>query len=572
MRRALNGLTASKGLTLGRARVRHPHALTVNEERIDADRIEDELARLHAALAATRLELDLLHGQLQGALSQELGEFLDLHALLLDDPELLNGIEELIRGGPFSADYALRLQRDRLASVFEGMDDPYFRSRLEDLDHVVGRVHAALHRRDDDAASGLSGEILVTNTVAPSEIAQLQLQGVVAVVTTGGSPLSHAAILARSLHLPLLVGAHEALAVVDDGDALMLDAGAGELIAEPDAADLREFHRRRRAVSREHKQLLRLRHKPTETRDGASIQLFANAESDEDIREAHALGAAGIGLYRTEFLYLQGDAPPDEEAQFLLYRDLVLAMGGRPVTIRSLDLGSDKADRQGIVVRGEPNPALGLRGLRLCLARPEMFRAQIRAVLRAGAYGPVKLLLPMVSCREEILLTQHLIAEEVAGLQAEGKPAHPDLPLGAMIEVPAAALSLPGFIGLLDFVSIGTNDLVQYLLAADRNNDAVGDLYSPLHPAVLRLLHQLIALGKRRRVPVTVCGEIAGDPTYTRLLLALGLTDFSLHPGTLLEVRQAVRDAHLAELRAGASRLLRARDREAIGRWMASVA
>lgn len=568
MRRELRGLPASKGLALGRARVRHPHALTVDEELIDPGQIDHELSRLHAALTTTREEIASLHSQLQGALSQEVGEFLDLHALLLDDPELVHGIEEQIRSGPYSADYALRLQRDRLAATFSGMDDPYFRSRLEDLDHVVGRVHAALHRRTDDIAQGLSGEILVTDNVAPSELAQLQVQGVVAVVTSGGSPLSHSAILARSLHLPLIVGAHDALALIDDGDALMLDAACGELVAEPDAADLREYHRRRKAVSREHKQLLRLRHKPTQTRDGASIRLFANAESPADIREAHALGAAGIGLYRTEFLYLQGNTPPDEEAQFRLYRDLVLAMGGRPVTIRSLDLGSDKADRQGIVDRSEPNPALGLRGLRLSLARPEMFRAQLRAVLRAGAYGPVKLLLPMVTCREEMLRARQMIDEEVARLQAEGQPAHPSLPLGAMIEVPAAALALPGFIGLLDFVSVGTNDLVQYLLAADRNNDALSDLYTPLHPAVLRLLHQIIQLGRRRDVPVTVCGEIAGDPAYTRLLLALGLADFSLHPGTLLEVRQVIRDSDLGQLQGKTARLLRARDRDGIGRWL----
>lgn len=564
----IRGQGASRGLALGRARVREPHALEIEEELIEAGDIPRELARLQAALQAARAELHTLRERLQGALAHELGDFLDLHAMLLDDPELAQGLEDLIRAGHYSADYALKLQRDRLASIFEHMDDPYFRSRREDLDHVIGRVHAALHRREDDHARGFSGEVLVTDTVAPSELAQLKEQGVVAVVTGTGSTLSHSAILARSLHLPLVVGAHEALARINDGDALLVDGGAGEVVVEPDAEDLRDYHARRAALEREQRQLARLRHKPTRTRDGVDIRLFANAESREDVSEAHGLGAAGVGLYRTEFLFLHRDELPDEDEQFLTYRDLVLGMNGRPVTIRTLDLGADKADRTGLVLGMEPNPALGVRGVRLSLARRALFETQLRAILRASAWGPVRILVPMVSRREEVVAVRALVAALTERLRDEGHAVSDRLGIGAMIEVPAAAIALPCFIDLLDFASVGTNDLVQYLLAADRNNEALGELYSPLHPAVIRLLHQVIGLGRERAVPVMVCGEMAGDPVFTRLLLALGLTDFSLHPATLLEVRRVVRDCELKSLRRRASHLLRAVDRDAIARWL----
>jgi phosphoenolpyruvate-protein phosphotransferase (PTS system enzyme I) len=568
MRARVQGQGASRGIVLGRARVREPHALEIREERIEAAALEEELARLRAAVAVAREELTGLREQLKGAFSHEIGDFLDLHALLLDDPELIGGIESLIRSEFFTADYALKLQRDRLAAVFESMDDPYFRSRREDIDHVIGRVHAALHRRSDDATRGFAGDVLVTDSVAPSELAQLQAQGMVAVITSGGSTLSHSAILARSLHLPLVVGAADALGHINEGDALMVDGGSGEVIVEPQATDLLDYRRRRASIEREQRQLDRLRGKPSRTRDGVSIHLYANAESRDDVFEAHGLGAAGIGLYRTEFLFLQRDELPDEEEQFRCYRDLILAMSERPVTIRTLDLGADKADRTGLVLPNEPNPALGLRGVRLSMARADLFDTQLRAMLRSAAYGAVRILLPMISCREEVRAVRQRLRALATELRGEGHAVPDRIDLGAMIEVPAAALALRGFIGDLDFVSIGTNDLVQYLLAVDRNHEALAELYSPLHPAVLRLLHEIITLGRRRSIPVTVCGEIAGDPGFTRLLLALGLTEFSLHPGTLLEVRKVVRDCDLGALRRRASSLLRAVDRDGIGRWL----
>ena len=567
MRQLLSGNAAARGSALGRARVRLPHALDVEETHIAADEVEAELARIHEAVDTVRAEMHDLRQRLHGALAHEVGEFVDLHALLLDDPELLQGIDALIRTGLYSADYALRLQRDRIAAVFEGMDDAYLRSRIDDIDQVIGRLHAALHRREADL-QGAAGEILVTDSVAPAELAQLQSQGVVGVVTAGGSPLSHSAILARSLHLPLVVGATQALLRVNDGDVLAIDGATGLVVLEPNAADLRDHHKRMAEARRERKQLNRLRREPSRTLDGTDIKLWANAESRDDVTEAHALGAAGVGLYRTEFLFMGSNVLPDEETQFRAYRDAVIAMTGRTVTIRTLDLGADKADKTGLALRDEPNPALGLRGVRLSLARDGLLRTQLRAMARASGYGPLRALVPMVSGYEEMRTVRDALDAVLFELRSEGHEVADQLPLGAMIEVPSAALSLPDFVGLCDFLSIGTNDLVQYLLAADRTNEALGELYSPLHPAVLRVLRDVARIAARRGKPVAVCGEIAGDPAFVPLLLALGIGELSLHPATMLEVRRAIRACDLTALRAATPALLRARHRSGIETWL----
>lgn len=570
MHRLLPGHGASRGSALGRARVRHPQALQVAEQRIRSSEVEHELARLHAAIDAARTEMHDLRARLQGALAREVGEFLELHALLLDDPELLHGLDELIRKGRYGADYALKLQRDRLAAVFQDMDDAYLKSRMDDLDHVIGRIHAHLHSHPT-GVEGLAGEILVAETVAPSELAQLQAQGVVAVVTSTGSALSHSAILARSLHMPLVVGASQALSRINDGDALIVDGDSGQVVVDPSPRDLREYRQRLKDAAREQRELGRLRSKPTRTRDGVDIALHANAESHADVAQAHALGAAGIGLYRTEFLFLQRNVLPDEDEQFRAYRDVVLGMSGRPVTIRTLDLGADKADRTGLALRGEDNPALGLRGVRLSLAHDEVFDTQLRAILRASGYGPVRMLVPMVSVREELLEVRKRLKRLSARLRKDGHEIAADMPLGAMIEVPAAAVCVEHFIDLVDFLSVGTNDLVQYLLAADRNNDALGELCSPLRPALLRLLDLVLRTGREHGKQVTVCGEIAGDAAMAPILLALGLEHFSLHPSHMLELRRAIRGHDQAALRCAAGKLLKARDRAGIERWLEKV-
>lgn len=567
MRQQLTGLAASRGSALGRARVRLPHVIDVVEEYIAEADVDAELARLHDAIGRVRTEMHAMRDRLQGALAHELGEFLDLHALLLDDPELLHGLDALIRTDHCSADYALRLQRDRIALVFAGMDDDYFRSRMDDIDQVIARVHSSLHRRLADT-TGVAGEILVTDNVAPAELAQLQQQGVVAIVTSSGSALSHSAILARSLHLPLVVGVPGLLQRVNDGDVLTVDGTSGSVVVDPGPQDLRRHRALLRAQTRELRELNRLRREPNRSRDDVAIEVHANAESREDVAEAHALGATGIGLYRTEFLFLRSTELPDEEEQFHAYRDVVLGMSGRPVTIRTLDLGADKADRTGLALRDEPNPAMGVRGVRLSLARTGLMETQLRAILRASGYGPLRILLPMVTMREEIRAVRNELDRIAVTLRREGHEIAPHIPLGTMIEVPAAAIALAGFIGEIDFLSIGTNDLIQYLLATDRNNDALGELHTPLHPAVLRVIRDVLGLAKRRGIAAAVCGEIAGDSRFTALLLALGLEQFSVHPSSLLEVRRTIRACDVQALRARAPALMRARDRSQIERWM----
>ena len=569
MRLSCTGHGAARGLALGRARVRLPHALEVGEQHVPAARVKAEVARLHEAIDAARAEMRVLREKLQGALSSEAVEFIDLHALLLDDPELIDALDALIRQERYSASHALRTQRDRLAAVFAAMDDPYLKSRLDDLDHIIGRINAHLHRHAP-VPRGTAGEVLVCENVAPSELAQLQAQGVVAIVSAAGSPLSHSAILARSLHLPLVVGASEVLQRINDGDVVMVDGETGEIVVEPGAADLRRYQQREQQEARQRRDLERLRRKPSRTLDGIDVALYANAESHEDVARAHALGAAGLGLFRTEFLFLRSTELPDEELQFRVYRDAVLGMSGRPVTFRTLDLGADKADRAGLALANEDNPALGVRGVRLSLLYDQVFDIQLRAIVRAGAYGPVRVLVPMVSCREEMLLVRRRLRRAVAAVERDGGQARMP-PLGAMIEVPAAAIGVYGLLDAVDFMSIGTNDLVQYLLAVDRNNDALGDLYSPLHPGVLRLLAHVIGAGERHGVPVAVCGEIAGDARLAPLLLALGLKEFSLHPSNLLELRRAIRDCNLHDLRARADTLLQSRDRNAIERWLSKA-
>lgn len=569
MRRALSGVGASKGIALGRARVRHPHVLTLSEETIEASAVDDELQRLEGAMDAARGELSGLREELQGALAQEIGEFLDLHVLILDDPELRAGLRDLIHTGRYSADYALKLQRDRLAAVFQAMDNDYFRTRLDDLDHVIGRVHAALHRRPDDGQLGLAGEILIADDIAPAELAELSRQQLLAVVTRAGSPLSHSAIIARGLHLPMVVGCADALSHVNDGDALLVDGRDGLLIVEPNADDLARYRVTRAKIEKKRVQLERLKHAPTRTQDGVDIGLCANAERREEIAEAFALGADGVGLYRTEFLFMGRNRIPDEDEQFHAYREAVLGMAGKPVTLRTLDLGADKADNSGLALRNEPNPALGLRGVRLSLSRPMLLDAQLRAMLRASAFGPVRVLVPMVTAREEVEAVKARLHALAARLREDGVPIGERVAFGVMVEVPAAALTLSDYADLIDFAAVGTNDLVQYLLAADRTHDALDGLYSERHPAVLRLLHRLFAEARDAGLPIHVCGELAASAADVPLLLALGLRDFSVHPGAILEVREAIRAADLGRLKRRTASLLKCRERVEVERWLA---
>jgi phosphotransferase system enzyme I (PtsI) len=563
----ITGTPAARGMTLGRARLVQPSQLVLDDRPLPEGEIDQEVSRLRDALSQARAELRQLRDKLHGALAREVGEFIDAHGLILEDPELTEGLYALIRTGRYRAGAALKLQRDRLVAAFDTIDDPYLRSRREDVDHVIGRVQAALARDTTPAERQIAsrvGTILVSDAIAPAEMAHLAEHGVLGAVTTGGSALSHSCILARSMRLPMVVGAHEALRHITDDDLLLIDGGAGEIVVHPTAQDLLRYRNYQRDQARSAEALSLLKHARTVTRDGIEIHLFANAELLADVAQAHACGADGIGLYRTEFMFLQRRELPDEEEQFATYRDLVLAMGGAPVTIRTLDLGADKADQTGLALTQEPNPALGVRGVRLAMRRPALFATQLRAILRASSYGNVRILVPMVTIAEEMIAVRTLIEQCARDLRTQGHEIAEQFELGAMIEVPAAAIALPHMIRSLDFIAIGTNDLTQYTLAVDRNNDELATLYDPLHPAVLKLLAQIIAVGTRAKKPVTLCGEMAGETRYTSLLLALGLTGFSMHPSSLLEVRHAIASCDVAALRRHGSTLLRATSRAGI--------
>jgi phosphotransferase system enzyme I (PtsI) len=574
MRQILAGTMASRGMTLGRARLVQPSRYLVDTRPLAEEEIPSELERLHAALDTARQELHELRGKLHGALAREVNEFIDAHSLLLDDAELIRGLDEMITIGRYRAGAALKKQRDRLAGVFAAMDDPYLRSRMEDVDQVIGRVISALQRQTSAEERKLAarvGEILVADTIAPADMAHLAGHGLLGVITSSGSPYSHSAILARSLNLPMLVGTRDALSTIHDDDLILLDTERGEAVLHPTAQDLARYRSWQREAAAEGRRLASLANAPTQTRDGISVRLLANAESASDVALARARGADGVGLYRTEFLFLRHKGLPSEDEQFNAYRDVVLGMGGAPVTIRTLDLGADKADSAGLVVRGEENPALGVRGVRLSLRHPAVFTTQIRAILRAACYGPVRVLVPMVTQPDELIAVRTLFKLARQELKRENIDLPEKLPLGAMIEVPAAAINVRALLEHSDFLAIGTNDLAQYVLAADRGNDALDNIYNPLQPALLRLLSHVISAGRRAGKPVSLCGEIGGDENFTALLLALGLCEFSMHPSKILVVRDRLASLDHAKLRSYAPRLIRARTHEEAEALLASI-
>ncbi|MBD8899860.1 phosphoenolpyruvate--protein phosphotransferase [Rhodanobacter sp. DHG33] len=575
MRHVLPGTPASRGMALGRARLVRPSRYAVDNRPLAEDEVEAELEHLHRALDTARQELRELRGKLHGALAREVNEFIDAHSLLLDDAELLRGLDDLVRIGHYRAGAALKKQRDRLAAVFEAMDDPYLRSRKEDIDQVIARVVSALQRHttpEERKIAARVGEILIADTIAPADMAQLAGNGLLGAVTSSGSAYSHSAILARSLGLPMLVGARDALSLLHDDDLILLDADRGEAIVHPTAQDLARYRAWQREAAAEGRRLATLANAATRTRDDVAIRLLANAETPADVALARTRGADGVGLYRTEFLFLRHKGLPSEDEQFNAYRDLVLGMGGLPVTIRTLDLGADKADAAGLVMRGEDNPALGVRGVRLSLRYPAVFTTQIRAILRAACYGPVRVLVPMVTQPDELIAVRTLFKLARQDLKRENIDLPEKLPLGAMIEVPAAAINVRSLLEHADFLAIGTNDLAQYVLAADRGNDALDNIYTPLQPAMLRLLSHVIGAGRRAKKPVSLCGEIGGDVNFTAMLLALGLTEFSMHPSQLLLVRDRLATLDHAMLRGHSARLLRATTHERVAEMLAQLA
>lgn len=549
---SLFGKGVARGFAIGRAVVMGAAALEVAHYRIAAEDVASETQRLSQALLKAQADLLELAENLPDDAPRELGAMLNVHRLLLGDPLLAEQAQALIADRFYNAEWALTAQGQLLGEQFEAMDDEYLRERGGDVRQVIERVLHVLAGTsailpDGADVDGDDPLVVVAHDISPADMLRLRGGRFAAFVTDLGGPTSHTAIVARSMGVPAVVAMGNVRELVRDGDMLIVDGAAGVVVVNPSRRILQEYRARQRTYAEERATLALLRDEPSVTLDGIDVALHANIELPEEASLALAQGAQGIGLFRSEFLFMGRADLPGEEEQYEAYGSVVKVMAGRPVTIRTLDIGSDKTlDGEATVAT---NPALGQRAIRYCLARPEMFATQLRAILRASAHGTVRLLVPMIAHMHEVKAAFAAIEAARRELDARGQAYAAHIEVGAMVEVPAIAIAIEPFAQALDFLSIGTNDLIQYTLAIDRGDHDVSELYDPLHPAVLRLVANTINAGERAGIPVAVCGEMAGDARLTRLLLGLGLTEFSMHPQQLLDVKREIRRAHSNALR-----------------------
>ncbi len=557
----LHGAGVFGGIAIGRAHLISSARFEVGHHEIAEEGVAGELIRFDAAIERVRGELTDLRSSISSNAPPEMSAFLDLHLMILDDPNFSEVPHGLIKDRRYNAEWAMVQQMEAIAAQFDAIEDPYLRERKNDIEQVAERVLKAMPGNSRDLLSPQTLEqdlIVVAHDLSPADMILFKQHEFAGFVTDLGGVTSHTAIVARSLAIPAIVGLHSARAMIRENELLIIDGREGVLIVNPNEQVLEEFRRRRDKIEAERIQLKSLRSIRPTTLDGQDVMLLANIELPQDVAEARDAGAMGIGLFRSEFLFLNRIDLPDEDEQYESYRQVVMAMDGLPVTIRTLDLGADK------VCAGDenraPNPALGLRAIRYCLSEPLIFQAQLRALLRASNHGTIRVLIPMLAHAHEIDQTLIAIAHAKAALDARGVAYDRSIQVGGMIEIPAAALSLGYFVRKLDFLSIGTNDLIQYTLAIDRSDDAVAHLYDPLHPAVLQLIAQTIAAANRAGKAVAVCGEMAGDLTVTRLLLGLGLREFSMHPAQLLAVKHEVLHADLTLIKAISARIMRSYD------------
>ncbi|SHN42994.1 phosphoenolpyruvate--protein phosphotransferase [Duganella sacchari] len=560
----LHGIPVSRGIAIGRAHLMAPAALDVQHYLVAEEQVEAEVTRLQQALAAVHKELQTLWNELPKDAPTELGAFIDVHALILSDPMISEAPLDIIRTRHYNAEWALLTQIDELSAQFDEIEDPYLRERKADIQQVAERVLKVLmgtERLLPDAAPAGDDEyqpqmIIVAHDISPADMLQFRDRSFIGFVTDVGGQNSHTAIVARSLDIPAAVGMSGASSLIEQDDWLIIDGDAGVVIANPSALVLEQYRERQNAAARARKKLQKLKKTPAITKDGTEITLLANIELPDDCPAAMEAGANGVGLFRSEFLFMgRNNKIPSEDEQFEQYKKAVVAMKGRPVTIRTLDIGADKPLDQS--EQTALNPALGLRAIRYCLAEPQIFLAQLRAILRASAFGKVRILIPMLAHAFEIDQSLAMVAQAKAELREQNIKFDDDIDVGAMIEIPAAALALPMFVKRMDFLSIGTNDLIQYTLAIDRVDYEVAHLYNPLHPAVLQLISMTIAAGHKAGIDVAVCGEMAGDVKLTRLLLGMGLREFSMHPAQLLSVKQEILNSDLARIMPQTRKIMR---------------
>jgi phosphotransferase system enzyme I (PtsI) len=570
---ALHGIPVSKGIAIGKAVLISRAALEVSHYLVEVGKEESEVQKLLDAFDQVRLELEQLRQGLPKDAPQEMAAFLDVHGMILADPALAEKPMKLIRTQRMNAAWALTTELNDLLEQFAEIEDPYLKERANDIRQVAERVIKALNAQKKDSLGHTDSfsptdvdadSIIVAHDIAPHDMLRLKEHAFTGFTTDLGGKTSHTAIVARSMEIPAVVGVRHASEMIRHGDWLILDGEQGVVVVAPGEQLLAEYRKLQTQGLKEVRKLQQLKHARTETLDRVDIELFANIELPEDAIQALKLGAVGVGLFRSEFLFMdRNQALPDEDQQYQEYRRVVDLMHGLPVNIRTIDVGADKALGAGVDVSQTGTSPLGLRAIRWSLTEPEIFLTQLRAILRASAHGQARIMIPMLAHAKEIDETFRLIEKAKQQLHQRGQAFNPNIQVGAMIEIPAAALVLPLFINRFDFLSIGTNDLIQYTLAIDRADHAVAHLYDPLHPAILNLLANIIDQAKRANIPIAVCGEMAGDPALTKLLLALGLTDFSMHFSQLLLVKREILKANVGMLKARIPRVLKAYEPEA---------
>tara|TARA_B110000483_G_C18205188_1_gene547228 strand:+ start:3236 stop:4954 length:1719 start_codon:yes stop_codon:yes gene_type:complete len=561
----MHGAGVSGGIAIGRAQLASHALLEVAHYNITTKRIRSEKTRFDRAVKSVHKELKDLRKQMTSDIPEaEFEVFLNLHKMILEDSTVSEAPKKIIESMSCNAEWALKVQLDNLLEQFSKIDDSYLRQREADVRQVAERILKALLGRPGDAPTHNAEEntIIVAHDLSPTDVILFKQHKFAGFITDLGGATSHTTIVARSLNIPSVVALHQARTLIRENETIIVDGTAGLVIVDPDEVILAEYEVLQKQWLLEQQKLKRLRRNRATTIDGAEIELHANIELPDDVASAKQNGATGVGLFRTEFLFLNRGDLPSENEQFEAYRQVVRNMKSSCITIRTFDLGSDKQPEG--YTRVAPNPALGQRAIRLCLAEPQLFLYQLRAILRASKYGKIRILIPMLSNVHEIDQALQLIAEAKESLDIDGIAYDRKIEIGGMIEVPAAALSIKAFLKKLDFISIGTNDLIQYTLAIDRTDDAVAHLYDPLHPAILQLLSHIISAANQAKKSVAVCGEIAGDPSITRLLLGMGLRTFSMHPAHLLTVKQQILTSDLRETIAITKKILRTQHPEKI--------
>lgn len=566
---ALSGHAVVGGIAVGQTHIIQQNELDIGEFRIETEQVELEIRRLREALLAVGNKLEGLASRIGESAGKAAEEIIRTHQAMIADSSLAETTVGFIRDQHCNAEWALQLYLESLLVEFRKIDDPYIRSRGDDAVQVVKMAQEALASELSEQSlqtlpDRLGETLVIATDLTPGELASLHERGVAGVITEHGSPHSHTAILARSLGIPTVMGVRRAQTLVRESESLILDGHYGVVFADPEESILKHYMQKQAESVRFIRSLEAVREMPSLSRDQLPIRLLANAERDEDLKMAVDAGAEGVGLFRTEFLFLKGQ-PPDEQTQYEQYCAALKSAGNRQLTLRTLDLGADKSaemlDFEGL--RSNPNPALGLRAVRLCLRELDLFKTQLRAILRTSAHGPVSCLIPMLTSAREVQAVRGLLDETMEELESRQIEFDRDMPLGGMIEVPAAALALPELSRHLDFLSIGTNDLIQYALATDRVDEQVAHLYDPQHPGIVQLLLHIFQSTQELEIPVAVCGELAGDRRFTRLLLALGLTEFSMQPRNLLEVKQVITETDISLARSTLQEWLEDRNRSA---------